>query len=536
MDTDCPTLEALARGVAQRPRLTVRDGEPGAGWSIDPVRERIHADPRDRATLPAAEVHGLVCHEAAHAGVTRYPWLVPRALLEETGVAVLLNAVEDCRIETWLLARLPGTRPWITAYNDRLFPADGGRLVTLPPFLQFALGIVHRWWHGDLPEGLDARAVDALNDVQDALAAAVAAQPPTRAVPDDPAYARSGLPAVLGDRASERVDGFEQQVRLSAARSWGIVWHDVLPVYRALVALTPGDDARRMDLVQRRRVGSRWLPGRPGGGPARRDAAGVARARHPPATSGWEAARRELLPAIDALVRILERVWRPTTRVRWRGGALHGQRPDLRRVMARGARPDRLDVWQHKSVPDRRDPRFLLAIDLSGSMAGLPIEAAFRGLVLVAEALDRLGLPFALYGYQDALIPFKAADRPLAVARPQLETLPLEVVGRRPSGRNRPEHNWDGPVLDALVAEAEQLAGDPVLLVVSDGAPSGPAPALERLRAAIARVPPRMTLVGVGIGAAGAPVADVYPHAVRCSLSDLPQALGRCLQDALHAR
>ena len=99
----CETLRALATGVALDASLQVRDGEPGGGWAIDPTSNCIFVDPLDRERLPPEQVWGLTCHEAAHAAVTRYLWLVPPGILAEPGVALLLNALEDCRV-TILLA------------------------------------------------------------------------------------------------------------------------------------------------------------------------------------------------------------------------------------------------------------------------------------------------------------------------------------------------------------------------------------------------------------------------------------------------
>jgi cobalamin biosynthesis protein CobT len=42
-------------------------------------------------------------------------------------------------------------------------------------------------------------------------------------------------------------------------------------------------------------------------------------------------------------------------------------------------------------------------VDLSGSMHGPKTDAAQAGTVLMAEALHRLGIPFAINGFQDRL-------------------------------------------------------------------------------------------------------------------------------------
>lgn len=535
MDTSCATLEALARGVALHPTLRLRDGEPGGGWAIDPVAGCIYADPTDREDLPEGEVYGLVCHEAAHAAVTRYPWLVPASLLEEPGVLLLLNALEDCRIEAWMAARLPGTVPWITAYNNRLLPASGGQIASTVPFLQFCLAIVHLGWRGAPPAGLDTEVLDALERTRDARERIQLAAPPTSAATTADGYRGSRVEQVF--RATDRgpVSDWEAAIRLSAASAWAITYTEVLPVFRELTARTPPDDVRALSASFLERVGSGWRPGRPTGlgspsaSPSISPSSASSRTR-------WALARSEVQPQIDRLVRVLEETWRPTTRTRWTSARRVGQRVDLRAVMQRAARPDHVEVWRDKTVPDRVDPVFVLALDLSGSMVGTAIEQAFRGVVMLAEALERLGLRFALWGYQDEPFCFKDLHESLAGARSRLSDLPLEVVGCRPGGHNRPEHNWDGPVLTELIDGLSTSPSSTVVLMVSDGAPSGPGLASERLHQAIRSIPPSLTLIGIGLGQAGAQVADYYPRTVRCALADFPAALGRCLQDALHAR
>jgi cobalamin biosynthesis protein CobT len=201
--------------------------------------------------------------------------------------------------------------------------------------------------------------------------------------------------------------------------------------------------------------------------------------------------------------------------------------------MQREARPDRLDVWCRKSLPDRPDPAFLLALDLSGSMRGSPIHWAFRGLVVLAEALERLQLPFEIWGFQDVPIPFKRLHEPLGVQRTILNALPLEVLGRRAGGHNRPEHNWDGPVLETLQHRLGQHR-TPLLLVVSDGAPSGPTHAEARLRAAINNLSDHVRLVGIGLGPDAHHVADYYPRSVITALDTFPAAIAQCLEESLH--
>ncbi|MEZ4317366.1 MAG: hypothetical protein R3F61_07670 [Myxococcota bacterium] len=541
-------LRALAAGVAVNRGLEVVEGPPGCGWSIDTHTGRIQVDPADLDTLPDTEIHGLVCHEAAHAAMTRYPWLVPRTVLEAPGVQSLLNALEDCRIESWLVQRLPGATPWVQAYNDRLFPVDGGTLATQPLFVQFAVGLIHEWWHGERPEGLDARVLAALSSTASARRDVVAALPPIHAeTPRPERYESSRVARVFARHDGlARPDGFEAAVRLSAAEAWALVWERILPTYRELVALDPPERVKAAEQAFLARMGS-WTPAIELKRPIRPSDKGAevslpaidpsarARALDPPSRDTWDAARRDVLPLADALVDALLRALRPRTLPRWIDGHVAGQRLDLRAAMRFEARPDALGLWQRKTVPERSDPRFLLLVDLSGSMAGDPIHWGFRGTVLLSEVLARLELPFAVYGFQDRVIPFKRFDQPLQVASAALSTMPLEVSGSRPGGHNRPEHNWDGPVLEAACEVLlEAPSRSPVLIVVSDGLPSGPSDAEGALRRAVQAVSRRANLIGLGLGPGTGHVRSFYDNAVAdVPLAGFPAAIGRCIHTAL---
>lgn len=542
------SLQALAAGIALDRTLEVHAGREGCGWSIDTHTGRIQVDPTDLETLPEIEIHGLIGHEAAHAAVTRYPWLVPEAVRRAPGVALLLNALEDCRIETWMMRRLPGTLPWIEAYNDRLFPADSGELSTAPLAVQYALGAVHAWWHQSPPSGLDPRVLEALDDTAEAREAVIEMLPPIHAeVPQTARYVGSRLERVfLRHDGLTTPDAHEIAVRLSAAEAWAHIWTHILPTFRTLVALDPPEPLQKAEAAMLARMGA-WVrpvrlkrPMRPDARGAEVelpaiDAALLDRMQHPPSEDDWETARRDVLPLIDTLVETLLRVLQPRSRPRWIDGFHSGQRLDLRAAMRFDARPERLDLWQRKTVPDRTDPHFLLLVDLSGSMRGDRIHWAFRGVVLLCEVLERLDLPFTVQGFQDVAIPFKDASDTLPRATAALSTMPAEVSGSRSKGRNRPQHNWDGPVLDAAATTLTSTgARTPVLIVVSDGLPSGPEQAEASLHRAVKSVGSKVHLIGVGLGPGTEHVGRFYPNAIsEVALQAFPAALGRCIQSAL---
>jgi len=546
-------LGGLARAVAFDDRLRVVEGDPGRGWSLDSRSGCIRCDPDDLQQAHADDVRSLVCHEAAHWAVTRYPVLVPPSVLAEPGVAPLLNALEDCRIETWLARRFPGTAAWIRRTNERLLPVSLEVIAEQPLAHQFCLGAILGWWQDQRgeavvwPDALAQEVVDALDATHEARAAARARQPPADVlVAGDSGYSGSGLARrFAASDARQPPDAFERAVRMSAWAWWSLVHRSIRPAYQPLVdidlATRPTPDAEEAAFVRRLRG---LAPGGYGLAGARRGARGSGQGQGQPGgasgrallptapSSTYEATRQRVEPLIArtcrALLPLLTRGRIPT----WSGTAPSGGRVDLRAVMQGDADPRRRHrVWQRKTLPVRRDPVVHLLVDLSGSMAGDRIEHAFAGVVLLCEVMHRLQIPFAVSGFQDRRIPVKRATDPLDRAtRERVGSLPLEVVGRRPGGCNRPEHNHDGP---ALLDAAHELLGHPAqehwLWVVSDGLPTGPGDGAGALHAAVRRVvgDGRVRLVGLGLGPGTEHVASFFPQALPAMpLEDLPGALG----------
>jgi len=248
----------------------------------------------------------------------------------------------------------------------------------------------------------------------------------------------------------------------------------------------------------------------------------------PLAADSYEQARRQIASQLDALTARVETILRPQRRLGERSGYPSGHRLDLGRVMAFSADPRRYrELWRRKSIPDRREAAVFLLVDLSGSMAGEKSEAALLGTVLVAETLHRLGVPFAIAGFQDDLIPFVNFGDDLGpAARQAISEMPLEVTDSRPDGHNRSLYNDDGP---CLLAAAEQLlaqsASERILLAISDGHPEGSHSTAEDLHQAVA------TLTAAN---QGDHVTDYYPQAVASvPVSEFAQRIGDVLERAL---
>jgi cobalamin biosynthesis protein CobT len=166
----------------------------------------------------------------------------------------------------------------------------------------------------------------------------------------------------------------------------------------------------------------------------------------------------------------------------------------------------------------RRDTAFLLLVDLSGSMRGDKTEAALAGTCLLARSLGRLEVPFAIYGFQDVLIPLcPFGTTSEADLRTALAGLWEEVNSARVGGNNRPEYNDDGLcLLEAAEELLQQPAREHVLIAVSDGLPEGRRSRPEDLHRAVAELAclRGLRLVGIGLGPNTEHVRDFYPESI----------------------
>ncbi len=580
VDAELDRLSSLAAGLCLDARVRLEAGK--GGWCYLPERRVIRVDRRDLEHKGAIYCAGVLAHEVGHFHISRYH-LFRVSFPSEQVLAQVLNGIEDPRVNGWIKGRYPGTLPWFNLLGavDGRQPFAG----VLPAVVRFALEAAREeligWEPATTVGPLPAAVADALETTRDARQRFARTLPPANLAPDLPGdslaerYRAEVLPRLLG--ATDLLPSpWEQASRLSVAEALALAEAEVLPTAAELLrqdvarlACLLGRDVR-LEEEARQAVAGRdnvdpgrlvalscdqelsghsparllplaqavldaWLIRRSWvmlGCPTRRSDETTCRPLPPSeaplrprsqALLDYERVREKLEAQIDRLVRDLEEVLRPRRRLRQRAGYPTGQRVDLRRAMAYEADPRVYDrLWSRPSIPQRRDTAFSLLVDLSGSMRGPKTGAALDGTVLLAETLHRLGVPFAVNGFQDQLIPFGAFGAGLTPEmREAIAGMPLEISGDRPSGNNHPGHNDDGPCVRTAAEELlEWSATEHVLLVVSDGLPEGRHSSPADLQAAVRDLSlvRGLKLVGIGLGAGTEHVKDFYPE----SVADVP--------------
>ena len=222
-----------------------------------------------------------------------------------------------------------------------------------------------------------------------------------------------------------------------------------------------------------------------------------------------------------------------------------GTKPNIRALFnfiaarAAGAKDLPAKFWESKDIPKVNDFAFTILVDLSGSMAGYDdpgtIGETFKGVIILAEVLSRLGIKCEILGFQDEIIPFKNFDEELTdEIRNRMAGMLKEVNSENPGGHNQSGYNDDGPcLLEASKRLKKQVAKHKFLTVLSDGQPAGRHSTAEDLDDAVETITTETNqkLAGLGLGSGTEHVEDYYPVAFpNLSVKDLAEQLGKIVQ------
>ncbi len=541
VDFDSPAALALALNSIEDPRVEtwIRRRYPGAAAWLRSAAE-VYGHPDANAVLPDFI---RFCGECAAEGRTGWrpnpdPAASPPAVIEalsETREARIryANTLPPVSLDPTAMGTELGTRyreevwPWLTAAASRW----------IPPRVEQAVRL-------SAAEALRV-AVDEVLPVARRLLQA-----------DRERVAQH----LAGD--PERAQRARDSVRRSDARAAARIVGEATTAERAKHTPRPSVEAvanELLDVLMRSRTSSPvaeqgGAPGQPGHGrspllgspdEAGQSPVGPTGSSEPLQVrwsddSSYERARAAVASQIDRLAGHIEEVLRPRKRLRTVGGYPTGQRVDLRLLMAFHADPRRYDdLWMRSSIPERRDAAVMLLVDLSGSMRGDKATAALQGSVLLVECLSQLGIPFAVIGFQDEIIPFaNFGDGLTASARRAIGEMPLEVAGERPDGHNEPAYNDDGPCLRRAAALLlDYPCTDRLLISVSDGYPEGRHSDEHDLEQAIAELRNAacdVELVGVGLGPDTEHVREFYPESIaEVPVDRFASEIGALLERAL---
>ncbi len=549
------TTALVGRGLTADPRLRILTAADT--WACDQATNTLVCCESDLARGDEELCIGIIAHEAAHHRITRYHLFPPR-YPSKTAWGIIMNAIEDARVGNFVATVWPAIHPALR-HADATYGAS-----PTPPFgeapllLLFARECAREAARGWTPVGkseLPPEVFSALARTRPARQWYAQIHPPAGwDFGAGAARARSRYEELVIDDLlepdHEPPPPAEMTARTSAHSAWLVATEMILP---AALPLIEEDRRRVQELLALLKSGSfppwllspaPWEPSAPfasyleelagtasGSAAAAETTSGGPGPSSGPATPGGvgdlplEDAVGSVAPHVETLSADLEMLFRTSVRIPQRR-RMSGLRVDMGRAARWAAEPQNVDgLFIPRAELAPSDAAVLLLVDLSGSMKGSKIDAAVRGTVLLALAIQRVGIAFAVSGFQDILIPILSFGSVLDEdALDRLVTMRLEVYGTHPTGRNRPSWNDDGPCLreaaDLLLAEP---ARERLLIVVSDGGPCGCRSTPKDLRAAVADLTAPgipLSLVGVGLGPGTGHVRSFYPDA----LAEVPLA------------
>lgn len=217
----------------------------------------------------------------------------------------------------------------------------------------------------------------------------------------------------------------------------------------------------------------------------------------------YDKAYEEVVDIINSLYIKLKRFFLPERHPKWRKGYPTGQRVDLGKAMQAEADPRYFEkIWERKTIPHKYDYRFSILVDLSDSMRGEKIEETFKGVIVLAEVLEKLGIRYEIIGFSSQVRMFKEWQEKLSKeGRKKLEE--LKTWGRQNT------HTDEATVL--AIEHIEKNRGKVnFILTLTDGLPY-PEDHAVRLREILKIAKEKnIKVVGVGLGPGTEFVKEYY--------------------------
>lgn len=388
----------MAGMASLRNDLSVKLGD---WWTFNWKTNAISLPEAELERCPKEEICWIIMHEAAHAALTRLHDILPRETFQRTELQLLLNCVEDVRIENWLLQRFPGSAPWQTVAEtmSKVYdPVTAEEANQEHPARAFLRGLVRFGRNGGMPVFLHPLARAALEEALPSLEAAFACVPPSNSVDDatvTPLYRQHPVAlCYAGADQKQEPSGMEKWVRIMQGSMWSHVSAGVLPVFLRLIKQfgCPQNNLQRTIRVIH--------PG-PAQGPPRSHEE-LQKALRSEFENGGEGRYLETVhkyaSEIRVITELLQRLLPNHRGLRHVRGRRSGDRLDLR-VAAQFEADRRLyeKLWLRRERPTLPEPAFMFVMDRSESMRneGKSV-AAFESLVIIREACTIVGIPFAV--------------------------------------------------------------------------------------------------------------------------------------------
>ncbi len=218
----------------------------------------------------------------------------------------------------------------------------------------------------------------------------------------------------------------------------------------------------------------------------------------------YDKAYEETADIINSLYNRLKKFFLPERDPKWQKGYSTGSRLDLEKAMQAEADPKYLEkLWERKTIPHKLDYRFSILVDLSDSMEGKKIEETFKGVVVLAEVLEKLGIQYEIIGFSSGVKFFKQW-------REKLNKEKRDELTEMKSWGKQSTHTDEATEL--AIKHIEKNGGkNNFILTLTDGQPY-PSEHSKRLREILEETKNKnIKTVGCGLGPDTEFVKDYYP-------------------------
>lgn len=232
----------------------------------------------------------------------------------------------------------------------------------------------------------------------------------------------------------------------------------------------------------------------------------------------YEQSRREMLPVINLLEQDLREIFVQRRAHQWTSGFRSGKRLDIsKRIQEKAKRVSVVQsrAWERRELPTEKDYAISILVDLSGSMEGQKIAETFKGVVVLAEVLNRLSIPIEIFGFNDEQYEYQRFRTQMSAdTRAQIGGM-IEEIGKPNHHSAQTDTGW--AMTEASERLARQPASEKFLIVLTDGQPYESPPHSGddyELRSVVEKVTQEsdQKVIGLGIGPGTGFVAEYFPN------------------------
>jgi len=244
------------------------------------------------------------------------------------------------------------------------------------------------------------------------------------------------------------------------------------------------------------------------------------------AQTNYERVYEKISHLIEHLKGYLGNIFLKNIKPTYKGYYRSGQRLDIRRLIEYEASfkvDDRL--WLRRKLPSKKDYKFTLVIDESGSMGGEHGERAIEALLLFMETLDLLEINFEIIGFNDAPSIHRKFNGKMSV--PEKEDIIDEVSQYMGSGCTA-----DADAIKLAIDNMKKQQGERrVIIMLTDGEGNINTTGISMEEILREAEDSDIEVIGIGVGEGIEYVQKVYPHYVVVpEMDDLPLEVAGLLE------